>query len=423
MLTADFWLKKTIETGKIIAGPEEIDFFNKEILRKSSKFVYDLAQYPVKISKETLSKLLDSQSFMAQNRYLGNELLGDEYYQKLQQEINSQSIREGVAIKYAFTVKRTHLRILPTNDFVTNRPNDAEFDRLQETAITAAEPLLILHKSSSNKWYFVQSYYAAGWILAEDIAVTSNRTEWLSYMTTKKFLVVTGNRIRLGVNPYSPEISELEFYMGDKLPLVDEKVAPYIDRQSVVGNYIIKLPVRQDNGELAFKLALLPINSAVSLGYLPYTRENILRQAFKMQGDRYGWGGSFKSRDCSSFIMDIYRSFGFKLPRNTWEQMNTAGLTIEFTDKTEAERKQLLNTVLPGTALYFKGHVMLYLGESEGEYYILHAIAECGDSSQEKIGDTLPTIPLYNIMVTPLSLLRTTGQSLLGTLTVGKSFQ
>ncbi len=423
MLTVDFWLANVSGAENIIAGLGEINRLNQKIREQSAGIVYDLAQYPLEISKEKLGILLDEHSFMEQPRYMGKKLLNNEYYCKLQQEMNLNRVTKNINIQYGFTVRRTDLRILPTSDFVTNRPDDHEFDRLQQTAVTAAQPLIILHVSCSGQWYFVQSYFATGWIKGEHIGITQNRQEWLTYLAAKKFLIVTGNRLRLGFNPYSPELSELEFYMGDKLPLVPIGVAHCVDRQSVVGNYVVKLPIRRPSGQLGFKLALVPIVSDVYYGYLPYTRGNILRQAFKMQGDRYGWGGSFNSRDCSSFLLDIYRSFGVQLPRNTWEQMNTAGQRIDFADKTDQERRELLTNLEPGAALYFQGHVMLYIGEYHGDYYVLHGIAECADTISCSVGVTLRSTPLHNIMVTPLSLVRLNGQSLFAALTVGKLFQ
>lgn len=423
MLSADFWLARVSGNGNIIAGREKIEFLNREIMEQSSGIVYDLAQYPAKISKEKLAILLDEHCFMEQKRYVGRKLLGDEYYRKIEEEMNMSEVSGDIIIGYGFTVRRTDLRILPTFDFVTNGPGDYEFDRLQQTAVTAAEPLLVLHVSRSQQWYFVQSSCASGWITADHIAIAENRGEWLSYLAAENFLIVTGNRIRLGFNQYSPEVSEMEFYMGDKLPLVYEGVPCCVDRQSVVGNYVVNLPIRRLDGQLGFKLALVPIVSDVCQGYLSYTRENILRQAFKMQGDRYGWGGSFNGRDCSSFVMDIYRSFGIKLPRNTREQMNTAGKTIDFTGKTDQQRRALFQELELGTALYFPGHVMLYIGEYHGDHYVIHAIAECADSKQCNVDYTPTSIPLYNIMITPVSLLRTNGQTLFASLTVGKVFQ
>src|SRR5699024_1832041 len=64
----------------------------------------------------------------------------------------------------------------------------------------------------------------------------------------------------------------------------------------------------------------IPKSKGLHLGYLPYTKENIILQAFKFKDESYGWGGLNNTRDCSAFIMDIYRSFGLRLPRNTQDQ-------------------------------------------------------------------------------------------------------
>ena len=65
------------------------------------------------------------------------------------------------------------------------------------------------------------------------------------------------------------------------------------------------------------KQALVPYNADVSVGYLPYTRRNIVAQAFKLLGDRHGWSGQNESRDASGLSMDVFASFGIRLPRNS----------------------------------------------------------------------------------------------------------
>lgn len=422
MITAEFWLAKAKNPERVMATPREIEVFNTAIIEHSVGSVYDLIRYPTQISKEKLTSLLNEDLFWTENKYVQDELLGETYYKSIQEEINRERISEVVRITYGFTVRRTNLRILPTADFVTNRTGDYEFDRLQQTAVTPVQPILVLHVSRSGQWYFVQSGCAAGWMVAADVAVTKEREEWLMYATAKNFLVVTANRLRLGVNPYFQALSEVEFCMGDTLPLFEEPLVQCVGKQSTVGNYVVKLPVRQAGGQLGFKAALVPMVSDVSQGYLPYTQGNILRQAFKMQGDRYGWGGSFNSRDCSAFIMDIYRSFGFRLPRNTGEQMHTPSHSVDFTGKTTLERKELLSQLQPGVPLYFRGHVMLYLGTAEDDYYVIHAIAECGGVNYLSAEQALVIKSLHNVMVTPLSLLRTNGQSLLEAVTVAKLF-
>ncbi len=52
------------------------------------------------------------------------------------------------------------------------------------------------------------------------------------------------------------------------------------------------------------------------MGDLPYTHENVTAQAAKMRGEVYGWGGMLGGRDCSALVGDVYRCFGFRLPRD-----------------------------------------------------------------------------------------------------------
>ncbi|WP_399387467.1 NlpC/P60 family protein [Thermoanaerobacterium sp. CMT5567-10] len=126
--------------------------------------------------------------------------------------------------------------------------------------------------------------------------------------------VVTGNHIRTQFNPFDKDISELEFDMGTRIPLENNKLVS-IGNQNTFGNHVVKLPTKDVNGNLVFKDALVSTLQDINRGYLPYTRANILRQAFKLLGDRYGWGDSFNGRDCSSFIMYVYKTFGFRLPK------------------------------------------------------------------------------------------------------------
>lgn len=418
-MNASFWLKRLENPEQLIACRSEIEDLNHKNIECLSANIHDITAKPIEIDKEMLCNMLNETELMEQNLYMDNKLLHEEYFYQLIREMDIEHIPEKNIACYGFTVRRTHMRILPTMDFVTSRPGDCEFDRLQQTAVSVAEPLQILHCSASGQWYFVQTYYAAGWILAAHIAVASCE-KWLEYALPEHFLVVTGNRLRLSFNPYSPEISELEFFMGDKLPLLSGDIPATVNQQSTSGNYVIKLPVRQADGQMDSRLALVPSVSDVSVGYLAYTRRNLIQQAFKMQGDRYGWGGSFGSRDCSSFVMDIYKSFGVRLPRNSWDQMRSVGKTIDFATLTAEGRRQALQMMKPGAALYCKGHVMLYLGHFEEKYYIIHAVAEGGSSNLDR---TLAALPLYNIMVTDVSLLRTSGQTIFEELILGKIFE
>lgn len=100
-------------------------------------------------------------------------------------------------------------------------------------------------------------------------------------------------------------------------------------------------------------------------------------------GEKYGWGGMFGNRDCSMFLHDILGNFGFYLPRNSQAQMNSennknqdSALYFDLSQfNSEQKKHQLVKNAIPfGTLLGMRGHIMLYLGEIEGQIYVLHDI-------------------------------------------------
>ena len=152
----------------------------------------------------------------------------------------------------------------------------------------------------------------------------SSKHELFNYLKAEDFIVTTGKRVFTNYNPLDEQLSEVKFDMGIRIPLANiVEIEGDIYGQNPTGNFVVKLPTRNNSGNVEFKLALIARNEEVSLGYLPYTRENILVNAFKFLGERYGWGGMFNSRDCASLIMDVYRTMGIKLPRNSEEQWRT----------------------------------------------------------------------------------------------------
>ena len=257
---------------------------------------------------------------------------------------NIEELKDLNNIKYGITIRKTVMRTFPTYDTVFKVGDNYEFDRFQETAVYPVEPLVILHKSVDNKWYFAQMYNYLAWIPEKDVAIC-NKEELFDYLKTEDFIVTTGKRVFTNYNPLNEQLSEVKFDMGIRIPLASiEEIEEDIYGQNPTGNYVVKLPTRNNSGNVEFKLALIARNEEVSVGYLPYTRENIIVHAFKFLGERYGWGGMFNSRDCASLIMDVYRTMGIKLPRNSEEQGELAvGNFYEMPENmTIEEREKLL---------------------------------------------------------------------------------
>ncbi|NLI13558.1 MAG: glycoside hydrolase [Peptococcaceae bacterium] len=418
MLTADFWIDKLPEPDQVIMDGEEIASFNRDIIRTQPELIYDLTDYPASLNKERLTKLVTMRPFPDEDRYSNGRLVDWAYYQNLKEQMNLPGIGEKNEVAYGVTVRRTNIRTFPTSDESLSEPDDKEFDLFQETAAGPAEPVLVLHHSLDGGWCFVQIYNYCGWMPAADIAVAKDKESWLAYVKPSEYLVVTGNRLGLGF----PGPLPVELTMGTKVPLAGGR-----EKGGVVPgqakDYEVLLPVRGVNGELLTETALIPGGADVSIGYLSYTRANIIRQAFKILGERYGWGGMFNARDCSAFVMDVYKSFGLMLPRNGDEQERSAGVTVSFEDLSTRQRYELLDTLLPGASLHTPTHELLYLGRHEGLYYVIHDITSYGDARRPNPDGTLGKIVLNRVAVTDLSLPRRNGMLFIDSLTGGKQIQ
>jgi len=136
-------------------------------------------------------------------------------------------------------------------------------------------------------------------------------------------------------------------------------------------------------------------------GFLPYTQENVARQAFKMLHHPYGWGDRQGGRDCSRFIMGLFRTFGILMPRNSKEQAMVGIDPGSLGGKPLQEKQRFLDRSIPlATTLRLPGHIMLYLGKDDGIHYAIHSI--WGIQKSGKAGPALQKIG--SVVVSDLSL-------------------
>jgi hypothetical protein len=408
MQTDQYWISKLINRDQLIMNRAKIAAFNKEIIKQSPTKV-DLNVYPQKLDKKTLTSMLLSTAFPDDHMYSSGNPVDASFYKTLQKQLNIGGLQEENIVRYAFSVKRANIRTFPTSRGVFYSPNDRHFDNFQETIVDPGEPLFILHQSLDAQWYYVQMHNYRGWMASSDVAIASTRKLWLSYITRPNFLIVTGKNLTVKTSETS-----LFFEMGAKLPLV---------KKGNISPYTIEIPTRDTNGMVIFKQVVLPLGADVSVGYLPYTRANILRQAFKLQDTSYGWGGLYKGVDCSSYIMDIYRTFGIMLPRNADEQETSAGKRANLDKLPRAAKAKIIHNLKPGAAIYMDGHVMLYVGEENGYQYIIHSLGSYGDDGSKNADGTLERVSVMKVIVSDVNLTLRSGRTFLDAFTGTRQFE
>ncbi|GLC31524.1 SH3 domain-containing protein [Clostridium omnivorum] len=401
MMTADYWIKLLKDGNKVIMNEENIHKFNTNIIKKVSTVV-DINNYKASLTKKELTNFINDYKLPTKTMYDSKgKVITKAYYDKLLKNRNLESIKENNKVRYGVAIKRTAIRSFPALEGVYDSSKEARIDRFQETSCEPCEPVIILHTSKDGKWYFIQTFNYRGWTNIENIAAAKDKNEFLQYSKPAEFIVITGTHVTLDKDLKNVPVKDLEFYMGNRIPIEKKDIPEKIDSISTEGKYIVKLPTRNDKGYLSVQLSMITKNEDASLGYLTYTRANIIKQAFKFQGEKYDWGNKFDGADCSSFIMSVYKTFGIELPRNTDEQEKSAGKVFIFKKgDNNTSRNAILDKVLPGAAIYMEGHVMMYLGKVNGEHFVIHDFAGYG----KKDGAAYVFAPVYEVAVTTTML-------------------
>ena len=374
MTSAEFWLGKINNPNEVILAPAQIEAMNGQAF-ENLVWLNNLNEWEESITKDQLTDSINAR-FPNRELFINNLMITPGYFNNLRENMNLGGISDTVTVRYGIIVNRTNIRGYPTFDIITDIPGDVAYDEFQVTAAFIGEPVIVLHESLDRRFFYCVTRYCYGWIDKNDTALSRTKTEWIDAQNYETFLIVTGNSIKLDENPFYPEISNMEFFMGTKLNLIPASDHPEsLFTRRVYGNYIVKIPVRDMDGYLNQAYLPVPVSKDVHVGYMPYTYRNVFNQLFKMHGDRYGWGGMMRARDCSAMTQELYRCFGIYLPRNSGWQANYIGRSIDMSALSAEEKNViLLEQVKPGALLRFPGHIMVYLGNHNGKHYVMSAV-------------------------------------------------
>lgn len=248
----------------------------------------------------------------------------------------------------AIIVKNTSERAVPSNKpFFKNPKLNGEgypFDYAQYSALYIGMPIKILKESKDRQWYFALTPANYGWVEKDAIAFvskdTKDRINGLNLCTSlDDDLILENSNIKVGT------------------------VLPCDENNSYI-------PIKKENG-------FAKLLETQKLESIPVSEEIRIQTALKLLDKPYGWGGLYQNRDCSALTRDVFIPLGIYLKRNSKQQAspNKAGY-IDLSKLSASEKKEYIaqNATPWRTLLYLPGHIVLYIGQENGEPLIYHAI-------------------------------------------------
>jgi len=401
-LSPEFWVARLPDADKVVLGTAAIAATNERIA-KLDPSMHDIRHLPATLPRDQVKGWIEKLTSRP-----GKPLFDIEGQPVNATAIDAvmtnaalTAIPAQVTPRYGMAVRRAALRGYPTDLRAFSHAGDTDIDRFQESTLFPGDPLVVVHTSQDGRWVFVVSPRYAAWMHADDVAY-GDATAVFAHADATPYRIVTGAKPLTVFTPEAPAVSELQLDMGTRVPL-DTSLPPDqpVNGQSPYTSWVLSLPVRDTQGRLSFQAALLQRNQDSSADYLPLTRANIVRQAFKFLGERYGWGHAYNGRDCSGFVSDVYRSMGVQMPRNTRDQSISPGLShTAYTDKDSHDARVKAAMALEvGDLVYIPGHVMMVIGKIDGEPYVIHDV---GGMSYRQADGSLRHIKLNEVSVTPL---------------------
>lgn len=257
------------------------------------------------------------------------------------------------------TLRHTNLRLYPSNRGIYYDPTRTgegfPFDYNQNSSIHINTPIVVSHYSLDKKWVYAQTSFASGWIESKDIALVNHEFQQ-KFQNNDYAITVKDNLQLLDDSGYISLVK-----MGSIFP-IDPTTKKY-------------LIAKKDEKGYAY-LSKVTVNDVDIIAHKPikFNPYNIAYISKQLVGEPYGWGGKLETRDCSTLTRDFFAPFGIYLRRNSRQQAHDGNEFISLKGLDASSKRQtILDNAKPFRSMLFvPGHIMLYLGEKEGEPIILH---------------------------------------------------
>ncbi len=336
-----------LSDNDILLTIDEIKEYNR-LIESKTDYLYNMNI--TSLSKEKILNYINSYTIPKLPKYNDGKLITNSDINDIFENMNIENVNDTKLLK-ALVVNRTNLKSFPTELHFFDNMSDTNFDNLQESEMHINTPVLVMHKSKDNRFVFVLTPTYVGWIKEEDIVYVSDE-DYDYFINNDKFGIIT--------DPFV-EINNKLLDMSVKLPFIE----------TTNDGYKFVIPSKDKNNNLIKEEIILKRDKA-HIGYLPYTKRNVYIQAFKYEGIPYSWGSMDYGVDCSSYVSNVYHTFGFIFPRNTSSQNSSVGEVISLNSKTDKEKLDIISGSAP-SLLYMDGHVLIYLGMDNQTHYVIGA--------------------------------------------------
>lgn len=309
----------------------------------------------------------------------------DDFFESIKENSNLEAFSS--INKKGISLKLLNVRALPTEKPIFLDPSKAgegyPFDYLQNTSLAPNKPLLVSHYSKDKKWAFIECSFGFGWVKAKDIVMIEPKYTSLWQKAEQIFFIKDNQAIYDQNNNYL-----FDSRIGMVLPLIDEDAQSYT---------VLTISKTENNTPLFLRSKIS--KSIAHKGILHFNTQNVMELMQELEQGKYGWGGIYGQRDCSSTLRDFYIPFGFWLPRNSSVQSDI-GTVLDLKELSNEDKIALIKqqAVPFKTLIYKRGHIALYVGRYNGEVIIFQNVWGVKTKKDEVEGRFLIAKPVFSTL-------------------------
>ncbi len=201
MNTAGFWIGRHPDPDDVIMAEQDITDFNAYIVKKT-RAVRDVLQLSLSRDGRALGGSL--RNMLAQNQgYVDSNgvVMTKDFISHMEVLMGIDQIPPSITARFAYVVRPSDQRLLPTAKPFYKSATDTAIDRLQNNALDAATPVLVLMESTDHAWVYVISPNSEGWVLSDNVALCP-KEEMERYEACTDFVVSTDAKTDIYKDPW-----------------------------------------------------------------------------------------------------------------------------------------------------------------------------------------------------------------------------